>query len=485
MLSAQEELVRLRSEVRRLRIRTGQQEYRLTKKQEQIEKLKDILMERDALIHELELQRDELTKLIDELKRQRDTYRGMVYKPSVSEPQPEKGENGKKKHRGGQPSHPGHARIAPDHIDEDIRIHASVCPDCQTPIPQTNTVTTHIVEDIPAPQTILPIVTKYTVERQWCPACKKEVQAIPPCVIPGSRFGLNLMVQLLIWKYRCRIPFATMVLLFFTTYGITITEGALVAILHRSREWFGPAYKDLLNEIRGSPVKHADETGWRISGVNSWVWTFLTKTAAYYTIEETRGKGVPERILTGSKPTDVLIRDDYAGYEKLPMIHQSCWAHLLRKSHEATTQPGVSPEMKNLHQTMTTIYQTIMVTIRLPVGSPERVRMYRVLTEKLQGISDAPLTADDAKKIQTRIRHQQSHLFTALLYDGIPLTNNLAERTIRPMVVTRKISGGSRSADGAQTHAVNMSILQTITMRNQPLSATLHDLLFQGAIGKR
>lgn len=485
MLSAQEELFRLRKEVRGLRIRTGQQEYRLTKKQEQIEKLKDLLNQRDALIHELELQRDELTKLIEELKRQRDTYRGMVYKPSVSEQQPEYGENVKKKHRGGQPGHPGHARLTSDHIDQEIHVHASVCPDCHTPLGQTNTVTTHIVEDIPALQTVRPVITRYTVERQWCPLCKKEVQAIPPGVVPGSRFGLHLIVQLLIWKYRCRIPFATMVLLFSTTYGITITEGALVAILHRSREWLGSPYDHLLKEIRGSPVKHADETGWRIAGVNSWVWAFLTKNTAYYTIEETRGKGVPQRILAGSKPTDVLIRDDYAGYEKLPMHQQSCWAHLLRKSHEAMMQPGVSKEMTTLHQTVKTMYQTILVSLRLPVGSPQRMRSYETLTEELSSIADAPFTADDAKKIQTRIRHQQGHLFTALLHDGVPLTNNVAERTIRPMVVTRKISGGSRSTDGAQTHAVNMSILQTITMRNQPMSATLHDLLLQGAIGKR
>lgn len=484
MLSAREELFRLRKEVRGLRIRTGQQEYWLTKNQEQIDKLKDLLRERDHLIHELELQRDELTKLIDELKRQRDVYRGMVYKPSVPHQKPELGiPSGR--HRGAQPGHTGHARGVPNHIDQDIRIHATICPDCRTFLPQTNTTTTHTVEDIPTPQTVHPIVTRYTIERQWCPACKKEIQAIPPCVIPGSCFGLNLIVQLLIWKYRCRIPFATMVLLFSITYGITITEGALAATLHRTREWLGSSYHGLLKEIRGSPVKHADETGWRISGVNSWVWAFLTKNTAYYTIEETRGKGVPERILAGSKPTDVLVRDDYAGYDKLPMVHQSCWAHLLRKSHDGMMQPGASEEMKNLHKTLTSIYQTLVMAIRLPVGAPERIRAYSELTERVATIVRERFTADDAKRIQTRIRNQETNLFTALLYEGVPLTNNLAERTIRPMVVTRKISGGSRSIDGAQTHAVNMSILQTITMRGQPLSATLHDLLFQGAIGKR
>lgn len=484
MMTAHEEMFRLRKEARGLRIKNGQLEYRCTQYKKHIEECNDLIRRQDNLLKRMEKDRKEQQKIIDELKRQRDTYRGMVYKSNVLEQTPETGIPSQK-HRGGQPGHIGHARFRSQHIDRDVRVHATICPDCQTPIPQTNTVTTHTIEDIPAPQAIQPIVTLYTVERQWCPVCKKEIQAIPATVIPGSRFGLNLIVQLLIWKYRCRIPFATMMLLFSTTYGITITEGALVAILHRSREWLGSSYDDLLKEIRGSPVKHADETGWRISGINSWVWAFLTKNTAYYTIEETRGKGVPERILAGSKATDILVRDDYAGYEKLPMVHQSCWAHLLRKSHEGAAQPGATEEMKNLHKTLISIYQTITMAIRLPVASTERIKVHEALTRTISDIVATRLGADDAKRIQTRIRNQETNLFTALLYDGVPLTNNLAERTIRPMVVTRKVSGGSRSVDGAQTHAVNMSILQTITMRNQPLSTTLHTLLLQGAFGKR
>ncbi|MBI4130425.1 transposase, partial [Candidatus Roizmanbacteria bacterium] len=62
--------------------------------------------------------------------------------------------------------------------------------------------------------------------------------------------------------------------------------------------------------------------------------------------------------------------------------------------------------------------------------------------------------------------------------------NNHAERVIRPLVVTRKISGGSRSVQGAQTHMVNMSVFQTIKLKNQPLTPTLKEYLLNGAVGK-
>mgnify|MGYP001592694159 FL=1 len=68
--------------------------------------------------------------------------------------------------------------------------------------------------------------------------------------------------------------------------------------------------------------------------------------------------------------------------------------------------------------------------------------------------------------------------------DGAPLTNNTAERAIRPMVVTRKISGGSKTPNGAKTHAVNMSVIETIVKRKLPLLNTLQEYLLEGAVGK-
>lgn len=58
-------------------------------------------------------------------------------------------------------------------------------------------------------------------------------------------------------------------------------------------------------------------------------------------------------------------------------------------------------------------------------------------------------------------------------YEHVPLTHNLAERTIRSMIVTRKISGGSRSRNSAKIHAINMSVLQTLKMKKTTSILTL------------
>lgn len=253
-------------------------------------------------------------------------------------------------------------------------------------------------------------------------------------------------------------------------------------MLKRARRYLGGDYKTLLAEIRGSPVKHADETGWRVAGKNWWCWTVATGKATIYTITESRGKGVAEKLLTGTK--GVLVRDDYAAYQKLPLPQQSCWAHLLRKSHEEVEREGASEEMVLLHKRLRDLFGLITEDLSLPFVKKEREELYAWYREDISKIINTTFSSSDAQRIQTRVRNQYVNLLTALLYENVPLTNNLAERAIRPLVVTRKISGGSQSVEGAKTHAVNMSIVETICKRNQPLLKTLQSSLLKGATDK-
>lgn len=203
----------------------------------------------------------------------------------------------------------------------------------------------------------------------------------------------------------------------------------------------------------------------------------------YITIEHSRGKGVAEKVLSASKKTDVLVRDDYAGYKNLKLNHQSCWRHLLGQSKEASEQKGASKEVKSLHKKLKKIYAQLVRITHEPFEETARQQYFLQYEGVIKDIINASCLFEDTKKIQVRIKNQSNNLITAILFEGVELTNNLAERGIRKAVVIRKISGGSRSDLGAETFAVNMSIIQTIRMRNQPLIPTLHNLLLNGALG--
>ena len=65
-----------------------------------------------------------------------------------------------------------------------------------------------------------------------------------------------------------------------------------------------------------------------------------------------------------------------------------------------------------------------------------------------------------------RLLRHQDELFQFVLVPGLPADNNLAERSIRPLVIMRKISGGTRSAEGTKTRLTLASLLQTWAARN-------------------
>lgn len=476
-MSAQEELGKLRPELRYLRIRVQQLERVHVLQKNKADKLEELLKERDRLIAELEKQRDFLSEDIEEMKRQRDVYRGMVYKPGKKKSSSDSSEK-KKKTMGAPKGHKGYGKKKPENIDHEVRATLTHCPCCHTELEDAKATVNHTITDLPHWVLMQPIVTQYHIERQWCQKCKKEVHATPKGVIPGSRFGSNLITMVLVWKYRFREPLNKIVEKLNAFYGLSLSEGALVGMLQRAKEWLGDDYEKLIIEIRGAPIKHADETGWRISGENGWAWVFLSKQSVYYTIEETRGKGIPEEKLKGA--TGVLIRDDYGGYTKLPIIQQSCWAHLLRKSHEGVEGDNPSDEIRQLHKKLKTLYTLLLEDLLKPFCQKDRETWYQEYLVDIRKIIDTTYQSKDAKKIQTRIRHQEKNLITALLYPDVVLTNNDAERAIRPLVITRKISGGSRSTNGAKTHAVNMSIIETINKRQQPLLSTLQSMLLNG-----
>ena len=56
-------------------------------------------------------------------------------------------------------------------------------------------------------------------------------------------------------------------------------------------------------------------------------------------------------------------------------------------------------------------------------------------------------------------------MFTFLAVDEIKWHNNDAERPPRPSASIRKVSGGSRSMEGARNHAVPQSASQTCRAR--------------------
>ena len=63
--------------------------------------------------------------------------------------------------------------------------------------------------------------------------------------------------------------------------------------------------------------------------------------------------------------------------------------------------------------------------------------------------------------LSKRLLRHEDELFQFVLVAGLSADNNLAERSIRPLVVIRKISGGLRSPEGTKTRMALASLFET------------------------
>ncbi len=176
------------------------------------------------------------------------------------------------------------------------------------------------------------VVRKHIVEKAICPMCQNQQTAIP---IPTTKVILGPHVQKYVCYLNifCRLSFSQIQQLLSDTYRFNISQGEIAKILNREAIRLRPFYERLKQQIRGEPMIHLDETGWRLfldqTKSYSWVMSGAQSDESVFVVGQSRGKGNADQLL-GEDYQGVVVSDDYGAYRKLKR-HQLCWAHLLRK----------------------------------------------------------------------------------------------------------------------------------------------------------
>jgi len=376
---------------------------------------------------------------------------------------------------GAKPGHPGSRRPAPPEITHHKK-HPPLeqCPHCGSAVAAPSERRFRLIEDVAETQ---PEVTEHDIPRHWCPTCRKLVEPLVPDAMPGATFGHRL-VALTAWLH----------------YGVGATLSQVCAVLnHHLRfkasqgglvnAWQGLAailetwYDAIGEQAKASGVLHADETGWRVSGKTHWLWCFTTRNATYYMIDRSRGSPALSKFFTAAFD-GVLVTDFWAAYGAVNCtLRQACLPHLFReldKTDERDSSPAWAPFSKKLKRLL---HDAIRLG-KLDAVSPERFASRRTrLTKRLGALLDTPSGNKNVKRLLKRLRRYRDALFTFLDHPDVPSDNNHAEREIRPAVVMRKNSLCNRSANGAHTQSVLMSVYRTLKMRGlDPLETMVKSL---------
>lgn len=345
------------------------------------------------------------------------------------------------------------------------------CPDCAYPLRHPTLAKRRQVVELPPPAPVQ--VTEHQLFRSWCARCQKWHYAsvdLSGQVVGRGRMGVRI-ASLVAYLSTCmRMPVRLIKEYLYTVHSLTLSTGEIIGLLHRVAEAhpLKAAATAIKERVRGSRVVHADETVWREEGQNGYVWCFCTPEGErYYEYDRSRAGAVAKRIL-GAQFRGTLVTDFYAAYNDFPGEHQRCWAHLLRDLHALKEEHKANGEVVEWAEQLRKLYDMAQVTVRGP-SPPTQQHREVVYTQSVQATSELARKYANAKEhaahpchtLAKRVLLHLDGLFQFVRQPGLSADNNLAERSVRPVVVSRKVSGGTQSPRGSTTRMTLSSLMGT------------------------
>jgi transposase len=246
-------------------------------------------------------------------------------------------------------------------------------------------------------------------------------------------------------------------------FGIGVTAGGVVQAVARQARALELTYEALIEGVRSSRAVAPDETGWRVNGRKAWLWAFAGDRVTVYLIAGGRGYEHAAKVL-GEDFAGVLERDGWAPYRRFTNAkHQTCAAHLLRRTGELIAD-SVAGQARVPHAARRIFKDALALRDQRDqdvIDAEEfglKVTDLNERTDKL--LAMRPTHAPNRRLLQ-HLTTEREHMFTFLTEPGVQATNWRAEQALRPAIVNRKSWGGNRTANGARTQQITMSVIRT------------------------
>jgi transposase len=380
-----------------------------------------------------------------------------------------------KKAPGKQPGEPGTTMRLVDDPDERQFFPPAQCRGCGEGLggEPVSAQRRHQVTDVaPAPA---PKVTEYVAQAKACPCCGAVTEGeLPAHVRARASFGPEAHAQAANLVLGHHVPVYRATLLLCELAGIAVSAGWMASVRRKAAALIGASgFADRVRELlRAAPAVHADETPARAAGGLRYVHLACT---AYLTLMHTGDRSAEAIDAGGVLPgyAGIIVRDGYAGYAHLTdALHAWCGAHLLRDLKDLY---DFEAGKQDWAQDMAALLIEARDAARAARQAGETALDPQVLgslTSRYRSLAADGLTANlyrrtatakDARRVARRfLAFEDMILRFATRPDLDIFTNNEAERTIRPVKVQQRSSGGCwRTLQGLADFAVTQSYLST------------------------
>src|SRR4051812_12749236 len=331
------------------------------------------------------------------------------------------------------------------------------------------------VFDLPQPQPL--VVIEHRAHNCECTACGATTRALfPDGVNAPVQYGARITAFVIYLLHYQLLPENRLAALMADLFGVKVAAATIARMsrAYTDRLWgFAETVRDL---VAGAPVKHMDETGFRIGGKTQWLHVASTALLTFYRVCAKRGSLL-------ANVAGIVVHDHWKPYYTMQsVLHALCNAHHLRelKALVDIEKEEWARKMQRL------LRRACHVTNRARErGIPMKPRLIECFERHYDTIvaegllfheAQAPLVRTMIKggskprgrtprrtghNLLLRLATRKEDTLRFLHNATVPFTNNQAERDGRMMKLRQKISGGFRSLEGAMDFALIRSFFST------------------------
>ncbi len=357
-----------------------------------------------------------------------------------------------------------------------------ICPQCGDAMREIGTETVETIKFYPA-RAVLVRDVYYTYA---CKRCEKEDISTPivktphkKAVIPGSFASAEAAAWLMNEKFVMHSPLYR-IEQDLNRKGIRLSRQTMSNWLIRcAKDWLKPVYDELKKELVRHDIINADETTVQVlhepgkkPDSESYMWLYRTGADAehpivLYEYRDNRRQENPGAFLKGFR--GYLQTDGYSGYNSVENVtHVGCWAHARRKFNDAYEALPKSKKQGAAVEGLAYCTKLFDIERKLADMTPDERYKERLEQEKpvLDDLLAWTKTRNAAPKSKlgialTYLKNQWASLTNYLLDGRLEISNNRAERSIKPFVMGRKNWLFANTTSGADSSAVIFSLVET------------------------
>jgi transposase len=444
----------------------------------------------------LETQVEQLELMIDELE---EGAAETLARAGVAEQDAaETGASSKEKRK------PSNRAALPDHLPAEKIVHEApcVCPTCGgDKFGRIGADEREVLEYVPSHfKRVVHVRPKMS-----CRACETVVQApMPTLPIEKGRPGPALLAHVVVSKYCDHLPLHRQADIYARS-GVEIDRSVMAGWIGRLAGLLEPLSERIERHVRAGLALHADDTPvpvldpGRGRTKTGRLWTAVrderpfgstAPPAAFYRYSPDRKAEHAHTLLAGCR--GFLHADGYAGFTDLyapdaktgvaRLTEVACWAHARRKIYDVHVETG-SPAAREALERIARLF-AVEADIRgrsPPERREVRQRRSAPILVDLKAFLDATLAKISGKSsLAGAIRYATSRWTALARYvdDGrLEMTNNVAERAIRPLALGRKNYLFAGSDEGGRRAAIMYTLIETARLNDLDPEAWLVDVI--------